>query len=266
MGLSMLSRLDRAETLHRALRNGPPPPDAVALFTAAFGPPDSWQEAALRTDTPRLALNVTRQGGKSSVAAALACHTALSKPGALVLVCSPTLRQSGELFRKVLDCYATAKRPAPPESETKLTLELSNGARVLSLPGKEGTIRGFSGVDLLVVDESARVADETYFAVRPMLAVSAGRLVTLSTPWGCRGWWYREWTEGGDTWRRFEVPATDCPRISAEFLAEEQRSLGPLFFQSEYLCKFVDTVDQVFGSEYIQAALDPAVQPLWGAA
>jgi hypothetical protein len=191
---------------------------------------------------------------------------ALSEPGALVLVLSPSLRQSGEAFRKIMDVYGAAGRPVPPDSETRLSLDLVNGSRVVSLPGKEGTVRGYSGVRLLLIDEASRVPDDLYRSVRPMLAVSGGSLITLSTPWGCRGWWHHEWAEGGDTWRRFEVPATDCPRISAAFLAEEERSLGPLFFQSEYLCRFVDTVDQVFGSEYIQAALDPSVQPLWSAA
>lgn len=246
-----------------APRPGAVVPDAVQLFRLAFGEPDPWQEAVLRSDAPRLALNVTRQGGKSSVSAAKATHAVLSRPGVLVLLVSPSLRQSGELFRKVLDCYVAAGRPTPPDSETKLTLELANGSRVVSLPGKEATIRGYSGVDLLIIDEAARVLDATYYSVRPMLAVSGGGLITLSTPFGCRGWWHKEWTEGGDIWRRFEVPATDCGRISGEFLEEEQRALGPLFYQSEYLCRFVDTLDAVFRSEDIDAALDYSITPLW---
>ncbi len=37
-------------------------------------------------------------------------------------------------------------------------------------------MRGYAGVDLLVIDEAARVPDELYRSVRPMLAVSNGRL------------------------------------------------------------------------------------------
>ena len=58
-------------------------------------------------------------------------------------------------------------------------LELENGSCIVSLPGKEGTIRGFSGVKLLAIDEAAWVPDDLYLAVRPMLAVSQGRLVAL---------------------------------------------------------------------------------------
>jgi hypothetical protein len=56
-----------------------------------------------------------------------------------------------------------------------------------ALPGTEKTIRGFSGAALLIVDEAARVDDALYYAVKPMLAVSGGSLLMLSTPYGRRG-------------------------------------------------------------------------------
>jgi hypothetical protein len=241
-------------------------PDPVALFRAAFGEPDPWQVDALRSAAPRVLMNCCRQSGKSSAAAVLGVHEGLTRPGALVLCLSPGLRQSGELFRKVLDVYRAAGRPVAPDSETRLTLELANGSRIVSLPGTERTVRGFSGVRLLLVDEAARVPDDLYHAARPMLAVSGGALVSLSTPFGARGWWHKEWTEGGATWRRYEVPATDCPRISPAFLEEERRSLGDLAFRSEYLCEFCDTEDSVFSSEHIAAAMDPDLAPLWDVA
>ncbi|HSL85146.1 MAG TPA: terminase family protein, partial [Thermoanaerobaculia bacterium] len=149
--------------------------------------PDPWQARFLRTPGRRILLNCTRQSGKSTVTALLAAHTALYDPGALVLLLSPTQRQSHELFRKALDAYHAVPTAIPVVQESALRLELSNGSRIVSLPGKETTVRGFSGVRLLAVDEAARVADELYYSVRPMLAVSGGRLVALSTPFGTRG-------------------------------------------------------------------------------
>src|SRR5207249_2922857 len=67
-------------------------------------------------------------------------------------------------------------------------LELGNGSRFVALPGRDETIRSFSGVALLIIDEAARVADDFYRSMRLMLAVSRGRLVALSTPFGRRGW------------------------------------------------------------------------------
>src|SRR5215213_6349159 len=99
--------------------------------------------------------------------------------------------------------YRRLGRPVPAATENKLSLELANGSEVHALPGDEGGIRGFSGVTLLLVDEASRVPDQLMAAVRPMLAVSGGRLVTMSTPWGKRGWWHEEWANGGDGWKRY---------------------------------------------------------------
>ena len=134
-----------------------------------------------------------------------------------------------------------------------------------ALPGTEKTVRGFSGVDLLIVDEAARVGDELYYAVRPMLAVSGGRLMMLSTPFGKRGVFYEEWT-GGISWERYTVTAAECPRIPASFLAEEREALGQWWYAQEYECKFMDTVDQVFATEVIDKAITDSVPPLFGGA
>src|SRR5262249_6770208 len=153
-------------------------------------------------------------------------------------------------------------RPVPAVRETALQLELANVSRVLSLPGTEGTVRGFSKVSLLIIDEAARVSDPLYYAVRPMLAVSRGRLVALSTPFGQRGWFHAEWTGAGD-WERVRVTADQVPRITKEFLAEERRALGERFYAQEYMTSFESTIDAVFDYRDIQAALSDNVQPLF---
>jgi hypothetical protein len=116
------------------------------------------------------------------MSALIALHRVLYRPGSLVLCLAPALRQSQELFQKPAAFYRELRRPVPPTSEQRLSLELENGSRIITLPGSEKTIRGFSGVSLLLVDEAARVDDSLYYAVRPMLAVSGGSLLMLSTP------------------------------------------------------------------------------------
>lgn len=235
--------------------------DPVVLARRAGLVPDPWQADVLRSVAPRVLLNCSRQSGKSTTVAALATHTALYDPG-LILLLSPGERQSKELFRKCLDVWRTLGRPVPTEAENTLTLELANGTRVVALPGNEATVRGYSGAKLLIVDEASRVPDPLYRAVRPMLAVSGGRLIALSTPWGKRGWWYEAWT-GGEAWERYEIPATRCPRISAAFLAEERQALGPTFYAQEYECAFVETLDTVFAYDDVMAALDDDTAPLF---
>jgi hypothetical protein len=147
--------------------------------------------------------------------------------------------------------------PFDPQTESALQIELSNGSRIVALPGgKEGaTIRGFSSVALLIIDEAARVPDALYASVRPMLAVSGGRLLALSTPWGRRGWWSDAWHSDA-AWERYQVPATDCPRIDAEFLEDERRTLGDFWWRQEYMCEFLDPIEGAFSSEDIKAAME----------
>ena len=167
------------------------PPDAVQLMTQAGMPPDPWQQQVLQSQADRILLNCCRQSGKSQITAALALATAFRERDALILVLSPSLRQSQESFRKVSDLYRTCAAPMPPQAESALRLELRNGSRIVSLPGTESTIRGYSKVRLLIVDEASRCEDPLYYSLRPMLSISHGRLICLSTPFGRRGFFYQ---------------------------------------------------------------------------
>jgi hypothetical protein len=199
--------------------------------------PDPWQVEVLEGGHPRLLLNCCRQAGKSTVVALLGLVEAVFVPFTKVLLVSRSLRQSTELFRIVTDCYRRLGAPLL-ERQTAEELQLSNYSRVVSLPCREDTIRGYANVSLLVIDEAARVPDDLYRAVRPMLAVSGGRLICLSTPYGKRGFFHNAWARGGDDWHRIEVPAGRIARIRPEFLQQERRGLGESWYRQEYLCSF----------------------------
>jgi hypothetical protein len=224
--------------------------------------PDPWQEALLRSPASRILLLCSRQSGKSTVTALLALHQAIYQPDSLILLLSPSLRQSQELFKKVQTVYRVLNVPTPLAAESALRYEFMNGSRMIALPGIEANVRGYSGVNLLVIDEAARVLDDLYYSVRPMLAVSGGRLMALSTPFGKRGWFHHEYTHGHD-WERVRITAFDCPRITREFLAEEQRSMPAMVFAAEYMTEFTDTEDSVFAYDDVKAAITPDVQPLF---
>lgn len=234
-----------------------------AEFAAECGiAPDDWQADALRSQHRKLILNCSRQSGKSTIAACLALHVAIYEPPSLVLLVSPSQRQSIELFRRVEELYRAL--PAAPEiaQASALKMEFRSGSRIVALPGNEATIRGYSGAGCVIVDEASRVPDELAGAVRPMLATTNGRLIALSTPFGRRGWWHEAW-EHGSGWHRVKVTAEECPRISAEFLADEEKELGEWIFRQEYRCEFVDTAEQLFSGAIIAAAVSDDVRPLW---
>src|SRR5215217_6124336 len=131
--------------------------DRVLFARKAGLEPDPWQRDLLESSSDRVLLNCCRQSGKSTMTAITALHRAIYHPGSLILCLAPALRQSQELFGKVLGFYRDLGRPILPQGERKLSLELENGSRIVTLPGSEKTIRGFSGTSLLVLDEAARI-------------------------------------------------------------------------------------------------------------
>lgn len=201
---------------------------------------DPWQEQVLCTTRKRVLLNCSRQSGKSTTASILALYRAIHTANALVLLVSPSLRQSSELFRKVRDHLRLMQRPPRLVEDNLLSITLENGSRIVSLPGSESTIRGFSAPALIIEDEAGDVPDDlSKLAIRPMLAVSDGQLILMGTPKGRRGHFFQSWEHGGDVWGRVRITAHDCPRISAAFLTQERVDLGGLFAQ-EYECAFVN--------------------------
>jgi hypothetical protein len=237
--------------------------DPARLFErAGIGRPDPWQASVLRGSWDRLQMLCSRQAGKSTTVAALAAHEAIYTAESLTLITAPSQRQAKETLAKFWAFYRGLGHPVPVDAKSELRARFENGSRVIALPGTEKTIRGYSGVDLLVLDEAARVEDELYEAVRPMLAVSGGRLAALTTPAGKRGWFYEAWTD--QDWQRVKITAHDCSRISEAFLEQERRELGTWMFRQEYLCEFVDPVSQMFRTEDIKGAFSADVEPLFG--
>ncbi len=243
----------------------------------------------------------SRQTGKSQTAAALALRTAICQDEATVLIISRALRQSAEVLRKVRQFYYGMKglkamgygsgrqrgkyqRPIgvrkwqdkesrETEQELKrlekdqavsdsvLQMEFSNGSRIISLPCKSETTVGFSAIAMLIMDEAARIPDETYHFLSPTRAVSQGGLVALSTPFGKRGWFWEGWSRCEDAkqfegkivpWHQVKVTVDQCERIDPDWLEEERQDIGERWFSQEYQCSFVDTIDTVFAHDDVK--------------
>jgi hypothetical protein len=232
--------------------------DPALMFAALGMTPDPWQARALRSTARRLALLASRQSGKSTVTSCIALHEALYTPGSTTLLFAPVERQSEELFRKVMRAYHRLGRPVAPRKELALSLELENDSRIVALPGKESNIRSFSAVNLAIVDEAARVPDELIMGVSPMLAISRGRLLMLTTPFGRRGVFFDVWDSGDTEWERIRAVASECPRYDPDFLEGERRLLGPRFYSQEYESCFVEAEGQLFSTESIEAIFTSA--------
>ncbi len=224
--------------------------------------PDARQAEVLRCGANQVLLNCSRQWGKSTVTALMAVHRTWFHPKSLVLVTGPCERQAAEFVRKAAEFVALLGVKPRGDGQNRRSILLPNGSRIVGVPSGEAKVRGFSKVALLVIDEAARASDELYRAMRPVLAVSGGDLWLMSTPNGKRGFFWEEWTKGGAEWTRVSVPATECPRISKEFLEKERRDRSDEWVRQEYMCEFVQDCKGLFDMDLVDAAFTDDFEPL----
>ena len=176
--------------------------DAAAFARERLGfSPDPIQARVLEVGHTRGLLNCSRQWGKSTTMAVKAVHRAVISPESQIMIVSHTQRQSNELMGKAQEFMRMLDVRVRGDGKNAHSLQFPNGSRIVALPGKARNIRAFSAT-MLLVDEAARVDDEVYDAVRPMLAATDGELWMMSTPDGRRGFFYDEWVNGTEPWLR----------------------------------------------------------------
>ena len=227
---------------------------------------DPAQVEVLRSPHRRIIVNCHRQWGKSTICSAICFHRALYYPRSLCLLIAPSLRQSGEDFRKVLDCLDTVTPRPILQEETKLTLKFDNHSRIIALPGgNDGrTVRGYSRPDVILVDEAAQTSDELFHSLLPMVTRNpASKIIMASTPFGARGVFWRLWTECNE-WVKVKVTADMNPRLDQELLAEIRATMEPWRFAQEYMGEFHGSASGVFSAQTIEMMFDCDEPPLWG--
>jgi hypothetical protein len=242
--------------------------DPVSFFRSAGFEPDPMQAEVLRSEAPRLILNVARQSGKSRVAGALAAWHAQSWPRQTVLLAAARQEQAKELLAKARQaCNFGAA--TEPYAGSHLVLTFGNGSRIIAVPTVDATVRGYSA-DLVIIDEASRVEDEFFEACLPMLGVTRGRLVLLSTPWADNGFFYEVWTGAAswdpsrpgavqaNAWHKIIADWTKCPRIDP-YVVEELRRTRERAYLRDYLCQFLNDDAALFNETDIAALWDDAL-------
>src|SRR5262249_13877515 len=195
--------------------------------------PLPWQEEFLRAPRGASILALTgRQIGKTSTAAWAMGNTALFMPGSLSVVACPAQRQSAEAVRRVRE--AIIKAGGELEADNVYGLELTNGSRVLALPGSDDSIRGMTVDGWIVADEAARLSNDLIAALRPMRARRPeARFAMLSTAWSRTDPFWMAWAGDDKSWIRLKATA-DTVHYDPEFLERKRRSLGEDAFKREY--------------------------------
>src|SRR6516165_1472222 len=102
--------------------------DPARVMVRAGLSPDPWQRDLLRSTASRMLVLCARQSGKSTCAAALGLYEALYASPALVLLLSPSLRQSQELFRATIQLYTRGGPRFPPWPSRRCVWNSPTGA------------------------------------------------------------------------------------------------------------------------------------------
>lgn len=224
---------------------------------------DDWQKELLSGKDPRVLCLASRQSGKSECISFICVHTAIYQSPSLCLIISASQRQASELFKKCRDRLLSLKDHGKLVHETTTMLELGNGSRIVALPANEVTLRGYSRPAILIFEEGCWCPDDVYNAARPMLAANpSGRLIGISSAGAKQGWFFESYTSGSPVWKRFEVPATACPRITPLFLEQERQTLPHQVFEGEYFCQFQDNIEMIFGFEDVERLFVPDAEIL----
>ena len=134
---SRLKKLEASRTSN-ATSEMSVPCDPIAFARLLGLEPDPWQGDLLTSTDERVILNCCRQSGKTTIVSVLALHHALIHPKSLVLIFSPSERQSKEFLKKIQDYYGELGSPGGSIANSASTLELTNRSRIVALPSSEG--------------------------------------------------------------------------------------------------------------------------------
>ena len=107
MSLALVKEIRRVRNTVSASTTSDVPDDVVEFARSVDLDPDPWQQEVITSTHPRKILCCGRQTGKSTVAAILAIHKALTQPGSTVQ------GQRSWLWHLVNDkpSYSSARRP-----------------------------------------------------------------------------------------------------------------------------------------------------------
>ncbi len=211
--------------------------------------PDPSQARIMTEPSSRILVLGPRQSGKSTAAAIRVLYEAMNHDDSVILLASASGRQSGQIMEKTRKYAREIDVELLPPPNKCDGFSLVNGASIIALPDSEQTIRGFSAPRLIVVDEAAFASRELFLALEPMLAVSRGTLLLLSTPNGQTGYFYEQWHKGQANWARIFIPLESCPRLAPQQIEEFRQSMCQAQFEQEFECRFVAAGGQFISRE-----------------
>jgi len=232
---------------------------------------DAW---LLRRE-PRICVCWGRQTGKDFTLAAGAIYRAILAPGSRILLASNAERASKLLADRIIAFLARNRKLYQSiEAATTEKILFTNGSEIIILPCSSETIRGFTHVSDLILNEAAHGPDQQLLnAILPsQAALKDPVFVMSSTPLGKTGIFWDAWSSG--LYHNLgPVKTEENPYVSEEFVEAQRRVLPRDAFLAEYEAKFLSSQTSFFDERALSKCLaeydyalvrDPAKQYFLG--
>ena len=223
-----------------------------------------YQKKVILDNSKVKILNFSRQIGKSWTAAYLATQKCLMKQNGLVIYLSTGQRAADESLktcRKFGDAIKVLSDGKITYDSTASCITYSNGSRIMTLPGKPESCRGWT-VDLLVCDEMAfwQQPDECWQAIVPALLnkIAGGdkEIIICSTPLGKNSLFFDlcQRAKVENDWKYFEVSIHDAIKDGLNVDLEQLHKLipDPTQFAIEFECSFADSSNDFLSPNLLQ--------------
>lgn len=241
--------------------------DPVERFRLAIGEPDPWQVRLLSTDPARNEADqmvltlVGRQAGKSTTCACLA-YDDFSR-GKTVILFAKALRQSTELFRRVLT-FKNTDPFCPPivrQTQTELEAHPRHGGRIIVVPATDQA-RGMTA-DTILGDEVAFITPDDAITQFFPMRKPGGRILLVSTPHLRQGYFYDTFMDPAANVRRIKAVSMETTRADRlEQIEFDRRTMPEATFRREHLVEFIGAGTPLVSWEALENATTTEVQAL----
>jgi hypothetical protein len=175
-------------------------------------------------------------------------------------------------FSQTKMAYATVKRMLPKgtfeeyKADLRLVLKEPDGSDHSVIEFKSGdnpdSLRGFA-VNFFVLDEAARMPEESFISVLTTVTQTGGGGIIISTPKG-RGWFYDVYQRGEKfddfgypkfselhqdpfpEWMSIRMPTWTNPHVQVKAIEEAKRNVSEEVFRQEFAAQFLEESAGVF--------------------
>lgn len=222
-----------------------------------------YQDMILNDKSKRICVCISRQMGKSTMAAIKAFHQAYCIPNQTIVIVSSTKPQAVELIKKIKDLMYSGNftnfrelLPSARDSKSELVIIHENGkeSRIISIPATDAG-RGYTA-DLVIVDEAAFIENGDYIfrqVIEPMTQATKGTILLLSTPNGSIGYFYDCFNS--PYWSSYQFDWTFNPENTKEEMEQKKLEMTSLAFESEYEAKFTTSKSAYFKHDEIYKSI-----------